>query len=465
MGILTDMNYNRLALIAAASVAAQGISTASSKTPAEKPNILLILVDDLGLGDLSCQYAEDLHTPNIDRIFETGVRLDNFYANSNVSSPTRAALMTGCFPDMVGVPGVIRTTPEQNWGYFDPSAVTLPQMLGKAGYNTALIGKWHLGLETPNLPNERGFDYFHGYLGDMMEDYYTHIREGHNYMYLNKKEINPQGHATDLFTDWSKEYLEKQVSSKKPFFLYLAYNAPHFPLQPPAEWLEKVQKRDPSLPEKRAKLVALIEHLDYNVGRVMETLRETGQLENTLVIFASDNGGDRGSMANNGPTRGYKGDMYEGGLRVVCAFNMPGRFEGGVSNDNFIMTMDIFPTLCDMLDIPVEHRIDGISVLPALMGKQQTTDDRYVFWLRNEGGAGFCGKSQSAVKFKEYKFLQNMPYEQGQMFNLEDDPMESTPLELKGKVYQGLHKALTEHYRNWGSVPCQAPLDRTSKKK
>ena len=132
----------------------------SSKTPVSRPNILFILVDDLGLGDLSCQYAKDLHTPNIDRLFETGVRLDNFYAASNVSSPSRAALMTGRFPDMVGVPGVIRTKPEQNWGYLTPGVVTLPQILKTAGYTTALIGKWHLGLESPNLPNEKGFDHF-----------------------------------------------------------------------------------------------------------------------------------------------------------------------------------------------------------------------------------------------------------------------------------------------------------------
>lgn len=444
------------------SLTASGLSYAASRTSSgqddgnvSRPNILFILADDLGLGDLSCQYAEDLCTPNIDRIFRTGVVLDNFYANSNVSSPSRAALMTGRFPDMAGVPGVIRTRPEQNWGYLDPSAVTLPQVLKSAGYNTALIGKWHLGLESPNLPQEKGFDHFHGFLGDMMDDYYTHRREGHNYMYLNDDVIDPEGHATDLFTQWSMKYIADQASSESPFFLYLAYNAPHSPLQPPVEWLEKVRAAHPDMPEKRARLVALIEHLDYNIGKVMESLEKSGQRENTLVIFTSDNGGDRGSMANNGPVRGYKGDMYEGGIKVPCAVNLPGKFDGGRHCGNFAMLMDFFPTICDLLGIGFDNEVDGMSVLPALEGREQDTADRYVFWVRSEGGPQFCGKTQCAARYGAYKFVQNMPFERPQMFDLESDPDESEPLEPKGEECRKLQKALTEHYRKAGAVPSQ----------
>lgn len=133
---------------------------ATETSSSSKPNILLIMVDDLGLGDLSCQYAKDLHTPHIDYLFHNGVRLNNFHASSSVSSPSRAGLLTGCYPDMVGVPGVIRTEPTASWGYLSPHAVLLPQMMSQAGYQTAIIGKWHLGLEAPNLPNDRGFDFF-----------------------------------------------------------------------------------------------------------------------------------------------------------------------------------------------------------------------------------------------------------------------------------------------------------------
>lgn len=440
-------------LLTAALISLPNLAFASKNATNDRPNLLIILADDLGWGDLSCQYANDIQTPNIDNLFNTGVRLDNFYANSNVSSPSRAALMTGCFPQMVGVPGVIRTKPEQNWGYLDPAATTLPQRLKTVGYQTALIGKWHLGLESPNLPNEKGFDHFHGFLGDMMDDYYTHLREGHNYMYLNDTQIDPEGHATELFTEWSVDYIKRQANADSPFFLYLAYNAPHTPLQPPAEWLEKVKSRNPDIAERRALLVALIEHLDYNIGKVMKALEESGQRSNTLVIFVSDNGGDRGSMANNGPIRGAKGEMYEGGLKVPCAFNLPGRFEGGRRVGNFAMLMDIFPTLCELVGAKIENEIDGISILPSISGENQDTENRYVFWVRKEGGAGFCGKSQSAVRYGKYKLLQNSPFEEQYLFNIQDDAKEASPLEKKGPVFNKLSKALTEHYRKWGAVP------------
>ena len=163
-------------------------------------------------------------------------------------------------------------------------------------------------------------------------------------------------------------------------------------------------------------------------------------------------------MANNGPARGAKGDMFEGGLRVPCAVRLPGVCEGGRRNDDFIMLMDFLPTFCDMLNIPVGHPIDGISVLASLKGEEQDTADRYIFWLRNEGGPNFCGKTQSAARYRNHKFLQKMPFEQAQLFDLVSDPLEASPLELKGPAYRDLHRALTDHYRKWGAVPCQPPV-------
>lgn len=422
----------------------------------EKPNILLILVDDLGLGDLSCQYATDMQTPHIDSLFTGGIRLDRFYANSTVSSPSRAGLLTGRYPDMVGVPGVIRTNPDASWGYLSPDAVLLPQVLGASGYRTALIGKWHLGLENPNLPNERGFDYFHGFLGDMMDDYYTHLRQGNNYMRLNGETIDPQGHATDLFTDWAVEYIERSGESDRPFFLYLAYNAPHLPLQPPREWESKVRAREAGISDKRGKLVALTEHLDHNVGRIMESLRRSGQLENTLVIFTSDNGGDRAAEACNGPVRGYKTDMYEGGIRVPCAVYWPGTFDPKREN-GLVMMSDLFPTLCEAAGAACEHTMDGISVLPLLKGEEQDTENRILFWVRREHG-DLGGKTQHAVRSGDYKLLQNRPFEALQLFNTAHDPLESNPLPLEGEHYAKLYRAMIEHYRLSGSTPWQKPL-------
>ena len=214
-------------LFAGAGAAASALR---AQTSAHPPNIVLILADDLGYGDLSCFGARDIHTPNIDSIAARGVRFDRFYANSPVCSPTRAALMTGRYPDRAGVPGVIRTHPENSWGRLAADAPILPATLRTANYHSALVGKWHLGLTAPNLPNQRGFDHFHGFLGDMMDDYNTHRRHGFNYMRLDGQEIDPRGHATELFTDRSIDYLRSRKGQTQPFFLYLAYNAPHVPV-------------------------------------------------------------------------------------------------------------------------------------------------------------------------------------------------------------------------------------------
>ena len=284
------------------------------------PNVLIILADDLGYGDLSCQGAPDMQTLNIDYLSEQGITFTNFYANCTVCSPSRASLLSGMYPDMVGVPGVIRQNKENNWGYLAEDALLLPEALNAMGYHSAIIGKWHLGLESPNTPTEKGFDFFKGFLGDMMDDYRTHLRGGINWMRHNNMEIDPEGHATDIFTDWTIEYLTERKRDKQSFFLYLAYNAPHFPIQPPQEWLDRVKKREKDISDKRAKNVAFIEHLDFSIGRVMQTLKETGLADNTLVVFTSDNGGALWHAQSNGKLRGGKQDMYEGGIRVPTFF-------------------------------------------------------------------------------------------------------------------------------------------------
>ena len=205
---------------------------------AKKPNIICILVDDLGYSDLSSFGGKDIRTPAIDKLMGAGMRFDQFYANCTVCTPTRASLLTGRYPDLVGAPGVIRQNKESNWGFFRPTGPTLPELMSKAGYHTGMVGKWHLGYASPNLPNDHGFDFFHGFLGDMMDDYWTHLRGGVNWMRKNKEVIKPKGHATEIFSQWAIDYMKEQsADKKKPFFLYLAYNAPHFPIQPPKDWL------------------------------------------------------------------------------------------------------------------------------------------------------------------------------------------------------------------------------------
>jgi arylsulfatase A-like enzyme len=416
------------------------------------------MVDDLGFGDLSCQGATDLRTPHIDQLAEQGMRMTQFYANCTVCSPSRASLLTGRYPDMVGVPGVIRQFENNSWGYLDPAAVLIPAPLNERGYNTAIIGKWHLGFDAPNTPNDRGFDYFKGFLGDMMDDYWTHLRGGVNWMRLNQEPIDPEGHATNLFTDWTLEYLEERVDDKQPFFLYLAYNAPHFPIQPPDEFLDRVKEREPSLSEKRAKNVAFIEHLDHHVGRVMEYLDVSGLLENTLVVFTSDNGGALWYEQSNGPLRGGKQDMYEGGIRVPAFVVWKGKIVPGSTSDRLTMLMDLFPTFAELAGAEVPVNIDGESFLPELEGKERTPTERCVFWVRREGHI-FGGQAYYAARKGDYKILQNTPYEAIQFFNVGEDPYEKTPLDAgDSEIYKSLRLSLQEHIQEAGRIPWQKQL-------
>lgn len=435
-------------------LAASPTAFAGNAEESQKPNILMILVDDLGYGDLTGYGAKDLETPNIDNLIASGMRFDNFYANCPVCSPTRASLLTGRYPDLVGVPGVIRTNIKSNWGYLDPRAVLLPELLKKAGYNTAIVGKWHLGLASPNKPNDRGFDHFHGFLGDMMDDYYKHRRHGYNYMRLDEKEIDPKEHATDLFTQWSIDYLRQRSKSKQPFFLYLAYNAPHTPIQPPGEWIAKIKKREKNIDDKRAKLAALIEHMDDGIGKVLAALEQTGLGKNTLVIFSSDNGGQLSVGANNGPLRAGKQDMYEGGIKVPTGAAWPGKIKPGSKSDRIALTMDLFPTICHAAGAKIEHQIDGKTILPTLLGESQPPEDRFLFWVRREGGQ-YGGRAYYATRYGDFKLVQNTPFEPLELYNLKEDPKEENPLPRKHKMYAKLFNALREHITKSGALPWQ----------
>jgi len=426
----------------------------------QRPNIIVILTDDLGYGDLSCFGGPNLRTPHIDRIAAEGVRLTRFYANSPVCSPSRASLMTGRYPDLVGVPGVIRTLAENSWGYFSPDAVTLPDLLKRAGYHTALVGKWHLGLEPENHPCLRGFDYFHGFLGDMMDDYWTHRRHRQNYMRRNDQVIDPEGHATDLFTDWAEAYVRQQTAENCPFFLYLAYNAPHLPIQPPEEWLARVREREPGVSEKRARYIALIEHLDAGVGRLLEALDEIGAAGDTLVIFTSDNGGLLSAGAWNGPLRGEKQDMYEGGIRVPACVRWPDRIPAGTESDALAMIMDILPTCCEAAGVSVEHWIEGSSFLPVLMGQARDMPDRVLHWVRREGtGTGirtYLGQEYYAVRRKDAKLLHNGPFQSLELYDLAEDEREIRDLAGSAPhLFRELGRLMQRQVQRAGAVPWQ----------
>ena len=427
---------------------------------AERPNVLVLIVDDLGYGDLSSYGATDLQSPHIDKLVSQGMKFTEFYANCPVCSPTRAALLSGRYQDMVGVPGVIRTHKENNWGYLSQDAVLLPKLFGQAGYHTAIVGKWHLGLEAPNRPTDRGFDVFRGYLGDMMDDYYNHRRHGINYMRFGTEEVDPEGHATELFTQWACDYLDERKAEDKPFFLYLAYNAPHTPIQPPEEWVTKVKAREADITDRRAKLFALIEHMDEGIGKVMSCLNKNGQAENTLVIFTSDNGGQLSVGANNGPLRDGKQSVYEGGIKVATSARWPGKIEAGSETDFRALSMDIYPTVLEAagVEIPSDLPLDSKSFLPTLLGKQQPALRDYWFFRRREGGNRYGGKTIEAVRWGDWKLLQNSPFEPLELYNLKEDPLEENDLAKKApRMFNQLSTALRAEIQRYGTVPWQKP--------
>jgi arylsulfatase A-like enzyme len=384
-------------------------------------------------------------------------------ANCTVCSPSRAALLTGRYADRVGVPGVIRTQTKDSWGYFDPNIPTIADELKKAGYHTGIVGKWHLGLESPNLPNERGFDLFHGFLGDMMDSYTTHLREGINYMRHNSEKINPQGHATELFSDWAVDYLkDREKNRDQPFFLFLAYNAPHFPIEPPSEWLEKVNARAPQLDRARAMNVAFVEHLDDCIGRVLGALEDAKLSDNTVVVFCADNGGSLPHAQNNNPWRGGKQDHYDGGLRVPFMVRWPARIKAGSRSDYPGLNFDLFPTFIELAGSKGAADLDSVSLVPVLQGEAQATP-RDLYFVRREGGQTYGGKSYEAIIRGDWKLMRNDPFSPLELYDLRSDPQERNNLTTTNKkVFDELSAALRRNIQRGGATPWQKPELRKS---
>ncbi|HTI50377.1 MAG TPA: sulfatase-like hydrolase/transferase, partial [Planctomycetaceae bacterium] len=294
------------------------------------------------------------------------------------------------------------------------------------------------------------------------DDYQTHLRNGRNFMRRNREEIRPAGHATDLFTEWACDFLRSRAERTEPFFLYLAYNAPHDPLQPPPEWLEKVQRREAGISDKRARLVALIEHMDDGIGKVLRTLEATGQSPKTLVVFTSDNGGLLNDEARNGPWRSGKQHMYEGGLRVPCAARWPERIAPRSRCERPAVTMDLFPTALEAAGLAPGEGIDGVSLLPMLVDRQDAAPSREFYFVRREGGAAYGGKTIEALRRGDWKLVQDSPFGPPELFHLGRDPRETTNLaEREPRVLGEMSAALRGHIQRGGAVPWQPPVSGT----
>jgi arylsulfatase A-like enzyme len=338
-----------------------------------RPNLVLILADDLGYGSLACYGNTEVRTPNLDRLAASGMRFTDFHSNGALCSPTRAALMTGRYQQRCvhvadeELSPVFREQRQQNpvqrwaWG-ISTGELTLPAVLKQAGYRTALIGKWHLGYDSTFHPMNYGFEEFRGFVGGNV-DYHTHVA-GYGTKQLDwwkdRKIENEQGYSTELLTRYATGFIARNKDT--PFFLYLAHGAPHAPLQ----GREPSRKKSPVETYKE-----MIGVLDESVGAVIEKLRAHHLESNTLVIFCSDNGpaAPRGFAANTN-LRGKKGTLYEGGHRVPFIASWPGAIPPGTTSDALLMTMDLLPTLASLAGarLPADRKMDGIDILPILKG-------------------------------------------------------------------------------------------------
>jgi arylsulfatase A-like enzyme len=341
-----------------------------------KPNIIVIFTDDQGYGDLSCyDNPGDIKTPNIDRLASDGVRLTDGYSSAAVCGPSRCGLMSGRYQQRFGV--------AHNKDIFHQGFVkqtTLPQVLNESGYVTGMIGKWHLGRKTKDRwPNNRGFDEFYGFLMSAR----TYFGQRSNNPIMRNEEIvgADEGYLTDSFNREAVSFINKHAG-KKPFFLYLSYNAPHYPLLAREDYLKEFNTGD----KKRDTYLAMMKSVDEGVGMVLDSIKEKGIYDNTLVFFLSDNGGETGYGGNNGPLRSDKGNMFEGGIRVPFIVSWPGKIPKAKVCKVPMMSFDIFPTAVAAAGakMPAKRTYDSRDMLPILTGKSKGPLHEMLFWQSRE---------------------------------------------------------------------------------
>jgi arylsulfatase A-like enzyme len=383
-------------------VAAAGAAAAPAQ--ARGPNIVLIVADDLGYGDLGCYGNQEIRTPHIDGLAREGVKFSSFVVSWPACTPSRGSILTGRYPQRNGLYDMIRND-EVNWKFqFDEESyavseemtlgldlreVTISQALKKAGYATGIVGKWDSGRAKRFLPLQRGFDFFYGFANTGI-DYYTHERYGIASMFRGNDRIKEEGHATDLFEREALGFI--RANRAQPFFLYAAFNAPHG-----ASTFDRAARQSPErylqmyAGQPRAAYKALVTHLDDAVGAILRELRESGLADNTLVVFTSDNGGT--GAANNGGLRGAKAQLWEGGVRVPFLARWPGRIPAGSENPDLAGALELFPTFLAAAGSkpPPGVQLDGFDLLPALEGRKRLPRSE-MYWQRRGARAARVGR-------------------------------------------------------------------------
>lgn len=417
-----------------------------------RPNVVVIYADDLGYGDVSCFGSADIPTPNIDAIAERGLRLTDWYSNSPVCSPSRASLLTGRYPARAGVDEILG-------GHVGtagmPAQETLASILGGAGYRTGIFGKWHLGVDPGNRPADRGFDEQFGFLAGCV-DYYSHIfywapdRNPVHDLWRDGEHIYDNGrYLTEVIADEAAAFIER--SADRPFFCYVPFNAPHYPMHAPKEYVD----RFPHLAGDRRIMAAMIAAMDDGIGRIIDQLTRSGVLEDTIVFFSSDNGPSAESRnwldgeeisytgGSTGGLRGNKGSVFEGGIRVPSVLSWPAGLPAGVTFDRPSAMMDLLPTILQATAAAAEDPVDGVGLLDAL-GGVPSEGERSLHW-EYEG--------QSALRRGRWKLVCDPIDRLGEpnvetvlLFDLHSDPEETKDLSAE---HPDLVDALRGELESW----------------
>ncbi|QDT96926.1 Arylsulfatase [Gimesia aquarii] len=390
---------------------------------AVKPNIVLIMADDLGYGDLSCYGSVNCQTPNIDRLAAEGMRFTDFHSSGTVCSPTRAGLLTGRYQQRAGIDGVVYADPNKNRHHgLQKNEVTLGQCLQAAGYRTGMFGKWHLGYQRQYNPTFRGFEKFVGYVSGNV-DYFAHLDGTGVFDWWHNAKLNrsEQGYVTHLITDHAVDFIRQQKD--EPFFIYIAHEAVHYPYQGPNDKPIRKEGVGDIKSAKRKDITnayrEMNTEMDRGIGKVMSVLEELDLTDNTFVFFLSDNGAN--NKGSNGKLRGFKGSVWEGGHRVPGIAFWPDHIPAGSVCDETVISIDLMPTILELAQttVPASHQLDGVSLVN-LLTKQQRLEPRKIFWDYRE---------RYAVRQGEWKLVLNQNRQTPvELFDLQTDLSETKNL-------------------------------------
>ena len=419
---------------------AVGVENAFGQQESAAPNIVFIMADDLGYADASCYGRTDISTPKIDGLAVKGVRFLQSYANSAVCSATRTALITGRYQYRLPI-GLEEPLAGRNVG-LPPDHPTLPSLLKKAGYGTTLVGKWHLGQLPKFGPLQSGYDHFYGFRGGAV-DYYTHANRKDD-LWDDDVRVHQMGYLTDMLGSRAVDVVNGYAKSSRPFLLSLHFNAPHWPWEAPGDQAESNRLRSASSlfdfdGGSQKTYQRMIQEMDLQIGRVLEALDANGMAEKTIVIFTSDNGGER--FADTWPFTGRKTELLEGGLRIPAIISWPARIPQGRTTEQVAATMDWLPTLLAAAGVSSDPAFppDGINLLPMLM-QDAPPLARKLFWR-------YKANAQRAARDGDYKYLKIL--DNTFLFNVVEDPMERANLkERRRDVYD----RMTAEWYEWNST-------------